>query len=32
LHSVATVFFQPAKSAAILLIVKQEDLIRPIRS
>jgi MFS family permease len=28
LHSVATVFFQPAKSAAIPLIVKQEDLTR----
>ena len=28
LHSVATVFFQPARSAAIPLIVKQEDLIR----
>ena len=28
LHSVATVFFQPAKSAAVPLIVKQEDLTR----
>ena len=28
LHSVATVFFEPAKSAAIPLIVKQEDLTR----
>jgi len=28
LHSVASVFFQPAKSAAIPLIVKQEDLTR----
>ena len=28
LHSVATVFFQPARSAAIPLIVKQEDLTR----
>ena len=28
LHSVATVFFQPARSAAIPLIVKQEDLVR----
>lgn len=28
LHSVATVFFQPAKSAAIPLIVKHEDLTR----
>src|ERR1043165_3410215 len=28
LHSIATVFFQPAKSAAIPLIVKQEDLTR----
>jgi predicted MFS family arabinose efflux permease len=28
LHSVATVFFQPARSAAVPLIVKQEDLVR----
>jgi MFS family permease len=28
LHSIATVFFDPAKSAAIPLIVKQEDLTR----
>ena len=28
LHSIATVFFQPAKSAAIPLIVKPEDLTR----
>ena len=28
LHSIATVFFAPAKSAAIPLIVKQEDLTR----
>jgi predicted MFS family arabinose efflux permease len=28
LHSIATVFFQPAKCAAIPLIVKQEDLTR----
>lgn len=28
LHSVATVFFQPARSAALPLIVKQEDLTR----
>lgn len=28
LHSIATVFFQPAKSAALPLIVKEEDLTR----
>ena len=28
LHSIATVFFQPAKTASIPLIVKQEDLLR----
>jgi MFS family permease len=28
LHSIATVFFQPAKTASIPLIVKQDDLLR----